>query len=94
VVVYGAHGVGHIVARERRMVLGAVQEVLVLELAEGLSVTLPAGRARELLRPLLSEGDLRRVQETLREDHASAKMAGSNEGRTRRRRWQAAIRWD
>ena len=55
-------------ARERRVVLGAVQEILVLELADGLSVTLPVKRARGLLRPLLSEVDLRRVQETLRED--------------------------
>jgi CarD family transcriptional regulator, regulator of rRNA transcription len=69
VVVYGAHGVGHVVVRERRVVLGAVQEILVLELADGLSVTLPVERARELLRPLLSEADLRRVQETLRDDH-------------------------
>jgi len=68
VVVYAAHGVGHVVARERRVVLGAVQEILVLELADGLSVTLPVKRARGLLRPLLSEVDLRRVQETLRED--------------------------
>ena len=67
---YGAHGVGHIVTRERRAVLGAVQEILVLELEDGLSVTLPVERARELLRALLSEADLRRVQETLREDHA------------------------
>ncbi len=51
------------------MVLGAAQEVLVLELADGLSVTLPLGRARELLRPLLSKADLRRVQATLREEH-------------------------
>jgi CarD family transcriptional regulator len=72
VVVYGAHGVGHVVVRERRVVLGAVQEILVLELADGLSVTLPVERARELLRPLLSEADLRRVQETLREDHTSS----------------------
>ncbi len=69
VVVYPAHGVGHVVARERRIVQGAWQEVLVVELADGLSVTLPVERARELLRPLLSEADLRRVQETLREDH-------------------------
>ena len=68
VVVYGAHGVGHVVARERRVVLGDVQEILVLELADGLSVTLPVERARGLLRPLLSEADLRRVQETLRGD--------------------------
>jgi RNA polymerase-interacting CarD/CdnL/TRCF family regulator len=50
------------------MVQGAMQEVLVLELADGLFVTLPLERARELLRPLLSEADQRRVQETLRED--------------------------
>jgi CarD family transcriptional regulator len=69
VVVYAAHGVGRVTAREKRMVLGAAQEVLVLELADGLSVTLPLGRARELLRPLLSKADLRRVQATLREEH-------------------------
>lgn len=69
VVVYAAHGVGRVAAREKRVVLGAAQEILVLELADGLSVTLPVERARELLRPLLSEADLRRVQETLRKDH-------------------------
>jgi CarD family transcriptional regulator len=69
VVVYAAHGVGRIAAREKRMVLGATQEILVLELADGLFVTLPVERARELLRPLLSKADLRRVQATLREDH-------------------------
>ena len=68
VVVYPAHGVGHLVARERRMAQGSMQEVLVLELADGLSVTLPVERARELLRPLLSEADLRRVKKTLRQD--------------------------
>jgi CarD family transcriptional regulator len=69
VVVYAAHGVGRVVAREERVVLGAAQEILVLELADGLFVTLTLERARGLLRPLLSGADLRRVQETLREDH-------------------------
>jgi CarD family transcriptional regulator len=69
VVVYAAHGVGRVAAREERVVLAVAQEVLVLELADGLSVTLPVERARELLRPLLSKADLRRVRETLREDH-------------------------
>jgi CarD family transcriptional regulator len=50
------------------VVLGASQEVVVLELADGLSATLPVERARELLRPLLSAADLRRVQEALRAD--------------------------
>lgn len=69
VVVYPAHGVGHVAARGKKVVLGAAQEIVVLELADGLSVTLPIERARALLRPLLSQGDLRRVQETLREHH-------------------------
>jgi CarD family transcriptional regulator len=70
VVVYPAHGAGRVAARGRRVVLGAEQEVVVLELADGLSVTLPMQRARALLRPLVSEAGLRRVQETLREDGA------------------------
>jgi RNA polymerase-interacting CarD/CdnL/TRCF family regulator len=70
VVVYGPYGVGRVAARDERVVLGAVQEVLVLDFADGLSVTLPIERARALLRPLLGEEDLLRVQETLREQHA------------------------
>jgi CarD family transcriptional regulator len=69
-VVYAAYGAGRVAAREKRVVLGAEQEVVVLELADGLSVTLPMQRARELLRPLVSEAGLHRVQETLREDGA------------------------
>jgi len=69
VVVYAGHGVGAVVAREGRMVQGAVREVLVLDLADGLTVTLPVERARNVLRPLLSEADLCRVQAALSEDH-------------------------
>jgi CarD family transcriptional regulator len=67
VVVYRAHGVGRVVARETRSLRGAEQEVVAIELAEGLTVTLPLERARELLRPPLGEADVRRVQKTLRE---------------------------
>jgi RNA polymerase-interacting CarD/CdnL/TRCF family regulator len=81
VVVYAPHGVGHIAAREERVVLGFSQEVLVLELADGLSVTLPIERARALLRPLLGEADLLRVQATLREEHVL-----SDDGWLRRRK--------
>jgi CarD family transcriptional regulator len=72
VVVYPNHGAGRVVAREQRMVLGDVQEVVVLDLADGLSVTLPVELARKVLRPLLSEADLRLVQKTLREDRPLA----------------------
>jgi RNA polymerase-interacting CarD/CdnL/TRCF family regulator len=41
--------------------------MVVLELTDGLTVTLPIERAQEQLRPLASESDMRRVQETLRE---------------------------
>jgi CarD family transcriptional regulator len=75
VVVYGAHGVGSLVARERRMVQGATREVLVLELSDGLLVTLPVERAREVLRQPLSEADLSRVQETLSEEHTISEDA-------------------
>jgi CarD family transcriptional regulator, regulator of rRNA transcription len=68
--VYPAHGAGRVAAREKRVVLGAEQEVVVLALIDGLSVTLPMQLAHELLRPLVSEAGLSRVQETLREDGA------------------------
>ena len=74
VVVYGAHGAGRIAAREQRVVLGVAQETLVLDLAEGLSVTLPMERARELLRPMLSAADLRQVEKTLREEHTPSEL--------------------
>ncbi len=69
-VVYTPYGIGRVAAREKRAVLGAEREIVVLELADGLTVTLPMERAREHLRPAASEADMRRVQETLRKDHA------------------------
>jgi CarD family transcriptional regulator len=73
VVVYGTHGIGRIAAREQQKVLGAVQEVVVLELADGLTVTLPLARAQDQLRPLASEADMDRVREALREDRVLSK---------------------
>ena len=66
-VVYAAYGVGLVAARERRLVLGVEQDVVVLELAGGLSVTLPVARAREQLRLPVSEAGIRRLQQTLRD---------------------------
>jgi RNA polymerase-interacting CarD/CdnL/TRCF family regulator len=70
VVAYPPHGVGRIVGRERKVVLGVEQEIVAIDLADGLLVTLPLTRARELLRPPVDEAALRRVRETLREDGA------------------------
>ncbi len=65
---YAAYGVGRVVAREQRTVDGVEQEVVVVELGHGLVVTLLLGQARERLRPVASEADLRRVQRTLHEE--------------------------
>lgn len=68
VVAYPPHGVGRVAGREKKVVLGVEQETVAIDLADGLCVTLTLTRARQLLRPLLDEAGLRRVQETLRED--------------------------
>ena len=70
IVVYRSHGAGPVTARERKVVLGTPQEVVVLALARGLRVELPLERAHELLRPLANESDLSRVQEALSVDQA------------------------
>jgi CarD family transcriptional regulator len=67
-VVYPAHGVGTVVALEDRVVNGTRQPVVMVALAEGLTVSLPLDRAVSQLRPLAGEADLGRVRETLRED--------------------------
>jgi CarD family transcriptional regulator len=71
VVVYAAYGVGRVVARKKRIVPGSGSEVVVvLELSDGLTVSLPIERANEQLRSLASEADLRQVQEILRDERA------------------------
>lgn len=67
-VVYGNHGIGRVAARTKQSVLGKSQEVVVLELEDGLTVTLPLELAHTSLRPLASEADLRRVREALCDD--------------------------
>ena len=68
VVAYPPHGVGRISSREKKVVLGVEEEVVVIELANELSVTLPVSRATDLLRPPATESDLKKVQKTLREE--------------------------
>jgi CarD family transcriptional regulator len=73
VVVHPAHGVGRVVARTERP--GDGRELVVLELAQGLAVTLPVEYAIRVLRAPVNEADIRRLQETLREE--SVVSAGS-----------------
>jgi RNA polymerase-interacting CarD/CdnL/TRCF family regulator len=68
VVVYSSYGIGRVAAREQQLVLGAEQEIVVLELADGLTVSLPIEQARDQLRALASEAEIRQVRETLREE--------------------------
>jgi len=66
-VVYSAYGIGHVVARERRLVNGSDSEVVVVELSD-LTVSLPIERANAQLRSLASEADLRQVEAVLRDE--------------------------
>ena len=66
VVAYPPHGIGRVAAREKRVVLGTEQDVVVLELSDGMSVTVTVERALDQFRPLVDEKGLKRVQQTLR----------------------------
>src|SRR6185312_6369620 len=50
VVVYGAYGVGRVIALEHNCVAGTERECIVIELAAGLRVTLPVEDVAERLR--------------------------------------------
>lgn len=67
-VVYGTHGVGRVAAHTNHVANGEKRELVVLELTDGLTVTLPITRAREHLRPVATKADLKSIRETLRAD--------------------------
>ena len=67
IVAYPPHGIGRVAAREKRVILGVEEDVVVVELGNDLSVSLPISRAEEQLRPPATEADLKRVQKALRE---------------------------
>jgi RNA polymerase-interacting CarD/CdnL/TRCF family regulator len=66
VVVYGGHGPGRVIARKARAAASEPEEVVVVELASTLTVTLPIALAREQLRSVVNETELASVQQTLR----------------------------
>jgi len=65
-VVYAGHGVGEVVAHERRRVDGADREFVVVELVTGLRVTLPLSQAAERLRPVADASEVEDVRRILR----------------------------
>jgi RNA polymerase-interacting CarD/CdnL/TRCF family regulator len=66
--VYAAHGVGRVVARERKLVAGTERECVVVDLAAGLRVTLPVEEAAERLRAVVGEAELAQMQKTLAQE--------------------------
>jgi CarD family transcriptional regulator, regulator of rRNA transcription len=68
IVAYPPHGVGRVSKREKKVILGTEEEVVIVELGNDLSVTLPLARAQEQLRPPATEADLKKVQKALREN--------------------------
>ena len=64
-VVYASHGIGRVESKEQHRGSG---EMLVLVFESGLKVTLPLDRARNALRSLSSESELKEVQRTLGSD--------------------------
>jgi CarD family transcriptional regulator len=86
-VVYRAHGVGRVAAREQRVILGVERETVVLDLADGLAVALTLEQAQTQLRPVIDEAGVQGVQETLRDEAES----GSDSWHTRRKATQAKL---
>jgi len=89
-VVYGRHGTGRVVARERRIVLGVEREVVLLELGHGLWVTLPIEQARERLRAVASEAGVQQVQQVQQTLHADGE-ASVDSWRQRLKQGQAKL---
>ena len=64
-VVYAAHGVGRVVAVEQKRVDGTSRDCLVIDLADGMRVTLAVSDAAQRLRHVADEQELEEVQKTL-----------------------------
>jgi CarD family transcriptional regulator, regulator of rRNA transcription len=87
-VVYGAHGVGIIASRRTKIVDNEQRVVVVISLADGLSVELPVALAEELLRPVAGEPEIARVGIVLR----AAADPGEESWLKRRREAQSKLR--
>jgi CarD family transcriptional regulator len=70
-VVYAAHGVGLVVAREPKQVAGSECDCVVVDLAAGLRVTLSLADAGKRLRTVADERELDEVRRTLVADSSA-----------------------
>ena len=64
-VVYAGHGVGHVVAHERKGIDGTDRDFVVVEMVTGLRVTLPLDQAPERLRPVADAREIEDVRRIL-----------------------------
>jgi CarD family transcriptional regulator len=64
-VVYAGHGVGQVVAHERKRVDGTDRDCVVVELVTGLRVTLPLAQATERLRKVAGAREVEDVRQIL-----------------------------
>lgn len=71
-VVYGNHGIGRVVARRSAAVGGVETETVVVELSDGMTITLALDQARTRLRSPLGPADIPRVRETLQTESAAS----------------------
>ena len=62
---YAAHGVGQVVAHERKRVDGTDRDSVVVELVSGLRVTLSLDQATERLRPVADASEVEAVRRIL-----------------------------
>lgn len=72
-VVYAAHGVGRVVAREHRLVGTEERDCVVVDLAAGLRVTLPLAEAAAKLRAVVDDTELEDVRRTLASEPSDRK---------------------
>ncbi len=66
--VYASHGLGRVVRIDRPTVRGVKEGVVVVELSDGLTVSLPQTLAEAQLRAPVTSDQLRLVQEVLRQE--------------------------
>ena len=86
-VVYASHGIGRVTALSG----AGEKQMLVLACDSGLTVTLPAARASETLRPLAGENELADVGQTLRGDVPEIEQAWSKRLRATREKLAAGL---
>ena len=83
-VVYGSYGIGRVTHRTSTRSGSSTSEMVVIEFASGLSVTMPFERASACLRPLSGDSEVALVQKTLRSHDSGDEDTWQNRTRSAR----------